>query len=158
MIRGRRSIRFRLALRTCAAPPWGVRVVDLTKSRKIPTRKTSSLFFTPGLRSEHTPLTPPSTNDPFPMLPQMAYVKGPPNIDGVNVAIPNGAERFTPAPNTHVFLDTSVHAPRTKPGRPLAPHGVARPASTRPGTPTMARCDLVARRGVACALNGGQPS
>ena len=38
----RRSIRLRLALRTYA--PWGVRVVSLTKSRKIPTRKTLPLF------------------------------------------------------------------------------------------------------------------
>ena len=43
MTRERRSIRFRLALRTCA--PWGARVVGLTKSRKIPTRKTLPLFF-----------------------------------------------------------------------------------------------------------------
>ena len=37
------SIRFRLALRTCA--PWGVRVVSQTKSRKLPTRKILPLFF-----------------------------------------------------------------------------------------------------------------
>ena len=42
-----RSIRFRLALRKYA--PWGVRVVSLTKSRKIPTRKTLPLF--PGCMS-----------------------------------------------------------------------------------------------------------
>ena len=39
------SIRFRLALRTYNPPPWGVRVVSLTKSRKIPTRKMLPLFF-----------------------------------------------------------------------------------------------------------------
>ena len=42
-----RSIRFRLALRTYNAPPWGVRVVPdrLTKSRKIPTRKILPFLF-----------------------------------------------------------------------------------------------------------------
>ena len=39
------SIRFRLAPRTYDAPPWGVRVVSQTKSRKIPTRKILPLFF-----------------------------------------------------------------------------------------------------------------
>ena len=38
-----RSIRFRLTLRTYA--PWGVRVVSLTKSKKIPTQKIFPLFF-----------------------------------------------------------------------------------------------------------------
>ena len=33
-----------MALRTYDAPPWGVRVVSRTKSRKIPTRKILSLF------------------------------------------------------------------------------------------------------------------
>ena len=41
----RGSIRFRLALRTYDAPPWGVRVVSHTKSRKIPTRNILPLFF-----------------------------------------------------------------------------------------------------------------
>ena len=40
-----RSIRFRLTLRTYDAPPWGVRVVSQTKSRKIPTRKILPPFF-----------------------------------------------------------------------------------------------------------------
>ena len=39
------AIRCRLALRTYDAPPWGVRVVSLTKSRKIPTRQILPLFF-----------------------------------------------------------------------------------------------------------------
>ena len=38
------SIRFRLAPRTYDAPPWGVRVVSQTKSRKIPTRNILPLF------------------------------------------------------------------------------------------------------------------
>ena len=48
------SIRFRLALRTCGAPPCGppARVVPgrRTKSRKIPTRKTFTLFFSRHVR------------------------------------------------------------------------------------------------------------
>ena len=41
------SIRFRLPPRTYDAPPWGciVRVVELAKSREIPTRKILPLFF-----------------------------------------------------------------------------------------------------------------
>jgi len=38
------SIRFRLALRTYDAPPWGVRAASQTKSRRIPTRKILLLF------------------------------------------------------------------------------------------------------------------
>ena len=41
----RGSIRFRLALRAYDAPPWGVRVVSQTKSRKIPTRNILPPFF-----------------------------------------------------------------------------------------------------------------
>ena len=39
------TIQFRLALRTYDAPPWGVRLMSQTKSRKIPTRKILPLFF-----------------------------------------------------------------------------------------------------------------
>ena len=42
----RRSFRFRLALRTRA--PWGARVVSLTKSRKMPTRKALPLVLLAG--------------------------------------------------------------------------------------------------------------
>ena len=38
------SIRLRLAPRTYDAPPWGVRVVSQTKSRKMPTRNILPLF------------------------------------------------------------------------------------------------------------------
>ena len=50
-----RSIRFRLAPRTYA--PWGVRVVPgrLTKSRKIPTRKTLPLFMVSRADAKWTP-------------------------------------------------------------------------------------------------------
>ena len=62
------SIRFRFPPRTYDAPPWGVRVVSLAKSRKIPTRKTHYRCFPCMSRTRAT--GPPNRSVPF--FPRMA--------------------------------------------------------------------------------------